>query len=77
MKSQLLAISCGSLIYYALCPVDKFKIGDIVNSPSFAAPGIVVDIALDRDGECVRMISRLDCIHMNVELVDRGELNAV
>ena len=67
-NTNLLAISSGSLIYYALCPAFEFKIGDVVTAPSFAAPGVVVDIAADPDGECVRMISRLDCIHMNVSL---------
>ena len=65
-NTNLLAISSGSLIYYALCPAAEFKVGDVVTAPSFASPGVVVDIAADPDGECVRMISRLDCIHMNV-----------
>ena len=72
-NTNLLAISSGSLIYYALCPAAEFKIGDVVTAPSFAAPGVVVDIDADPDGECVRMISRLDCIHMDVSLAVRIE----
>lgn len=72
-NTNLLAISSGSLIYYALCPAAEFKVGDVVTAPSFASPGVVVDIAADPDGECVRMISRLDCIHMNVSLAVRIE----
>lgn len=76
-NTNLLAISSGSLIYYALCDAGEFKIGDVVTSPSFTAPGVVVDIATDHDGECVRMISRLDCIHLNISLIARSGRNVV
>lgn len=76
-NTHLLAISSGSLIYYALCPAAEFKVGDVVNAPSFAAPGVVVDIAADPNGECVRMISRLDCIHLDVSLVSQGVRDVV
>ena len=80
-NTNLLAISSGSLIYYALCKAAEFKVGDVVIAPSFAAPGVVVDVAADPDGECVRMISRLDCIHMDVSpairVVGRARENLV
>lgn len=68
----LLAFIIGSTVNYALCKTEEYHIGDIVKTAPGAMPGVVVDVAYDYSGDCLRLISRVHAIHTNLILVERG-----
>ena len=72
---HLMAFVVGSTVNYAICKANEFLAGDIVKTAPGAIPGVVVDVALDYSGDCLRMISRAHAIHTNLILVERGSQN--
>lgn len=69
---HILAFMIGTTVNYALCKANEFQTGDIVKTAPGALPGVVVDVALDYSGDCLRMISRAHAIYTNLILVERG-----
>ena len=69
---QLIAFIIGSTVNYALCRADAFHVGDIVKTSPGALPGVVVDVAYDDSGECLRMVSRAHGIYTDLLQVERG-----
>ena len=69
---HLLAFIIGSTVGYALCRAEKFHVGDIVKTSPGATPGVVVEVAYDASGDCLRMISRAHAIYTDLILVERG-----